>query len=93
MLHLTFFSSPSHGWLAVRADSPYLAGLTFSRYSFTHGGFRFLEEDCDAPLFLNHLRDAHGVAASIVDVYDERMEPREGSYAKFDSMLSKGVLS
>ena len=58
MTTLTFHTDPGHGWLEVNMATLSLAGLTtkaFSRYSYTdpHGGIRyFLEEDCDAEIFI-----------------------------------------
>ena len=45
-----------HGWLRVPIVSG--EGLTFSEYSYIDraGGWLYLEEDCDAPVWLN----AHG---------------------------------
>lgn len=50
----TFHEDPGHGWLEV----PYhLLGLfkiksKVSRYSYINGETVYLEEDCDAPLFI-----------------------------------------
>ncbi len=49
----TWFTDPAHGWLRVPLAE--VAGLTFSRYSYTDGVFAYLEEDCDADVFLQTL--------------------------------------
>ena len=39
-----------HSWLRVPLAS--CAGLPISPYSYRHGGYAYLEEDCDAELWL-----------------------------------------
>ena len=51
----TFFSDPGHGWLQVPVDFLKFVGLKiddFTDYSYRSGGNVYLEEDCDASLFL-----------------------------------------
>ena len=52
--HLTFHADPSHGWLEVAlADIHELEiGHLISRYSYLKGERAFLEEDCDAGIYL-----------------------------------------
>lgn len=49
-----FHSDPGHGWLAVkRAELKRLGILSqVSMFSYEHGITVYLEEDCDASLFL-----------------------------------------
>ena len=49
-----FISDPGHGWLEVtRAELEALGLLDkISHYSYQRGGFVYLEEDCDASLFV-----------------------------------------
>jgi hypothetical protein len=51
---LTFHADPSHGWLEVAlADIHELEiGHLISRYSYLKGERAFLEEDCDASIYL-----------------------------------------
>jgi len=51
---LTFHADPAHGWLEVdRADLETLGIVEkISRYSYHKGNRVFLEEDCDAPKYL-----------------------------------------
>ena len=52
----TFFNDPGHGWLRVPVDFLKFVGLKtkdFSSYSYRYVDMVYLEEDCDAPLFLN----------------------------------------
>lgn len=56
MKTFTFYSDPSHAWLAVTETDVALAGLnknSFSRYSYSSGNTLFLEEDRDAIKFLD----------------------------------------
>ena len=59
---LRFVSDPGHGWLRVPRrliDELGIAGKIseFSYVSSTDEGV-YLEEDCDAPLFLNAMKDS-----------------------------------
>lgn len=59
---IVFLSTPSHGYLAVpRENVHYPTAQRIAResdYSWNYGGTAYLEEDCDAPAFL----DAAGIA-------------------------------
>lgn len=54
--HYTFIEDPGHGWLEVPLKDIQGTGLTFSKYSPRRNGFIYLEEDCDAPRFLDYLK-------------------------------------
>lgn len=50
-----FISDPGHGWLKVNTRDLFALGLTpsdFSSYSYRRGDDLYLEEDCDASLFI-----------------------------------------
>ncbi len=54
-LRLTFHQDPGHGWVEVSASDLERVGLTandFSPYSYRRHGRFFLEEDCDAGVFI-----------------------------------------
>lgn len=56
MEKFTFHADPGHAWLEVPirvANRVMLDVSDFSRYSFIRGGTLFLEEDCDAALFIS----------------------------------------
>ena len=61
----TFHSDPSHGWLEIHKECLQKAGVAdkVSMYSYMDGDLAYLEEDCDAPLFLSVL-DEHGLKYS-----------------------------
>lgn len=63
MKTFTCYSDPGHAWLAVSLDDIYSVGLepgNFSQYSYRNMGFLFLEEDCDAEIFLREWKDVFG---------------------------------
>lgn len=49
-----FISDPGHGWLEVTRSELEALDLLgkISRYSYQRGALVYLEEDCDAPLFV-----------------------------------------
>jgi hypothetical protein len=55
----TWYSDPSHGWLKVPFKDLYDSGVSQKISSFSYlgtgsrFGYAFLEEDCDASLFLD----------------------------------------
>lgn len=50
-----FYCDPGHGWLKVNIDETIELGIYYkiSPFSFRDKSNLFLEEDCDAPLFIN----------------------------------------
>ena len=50
----TFFEDPGHGWLKVPLKKLEKLGIVnqISIYSYMQGDYAYLEEDCDAPLFI-----------------------------------------
>ena len=74
MATLRFISDSAHGWLEVPTVDVAAAGVTPSRYSYIdgHSGLTYLEEDCDAPKYLNATRCSFDLAVlwgGIKDVY------------------------
>lgn len=55
-----FISDPGHAWLKVPADLLRELGIAdqITSYSYWRKGFAYLEEDCDAGLFLSAMRAA-----------------------------------
>lgn len=55
MTTFTFHTDPGHGWLEVSTAELTRVGLVpsdFSAYSFEGNGNVYLEEDCDAAVFI-----------------------------------------
>lgn len=55
----TFFSDPGHGWLRITRDDVNASGIAdkVSSYSYQRGRWVYLEEDCDAALYIDALRE------------------------------------
>ena len=53
------FSDPGHGWLRVPKDLIAVLGIAakISSFSFVHGKFVYLEEDCDCYQFIDAVRN------------------------------------
>ena len=63
MKTFTFHNDPGHGWLEVTQpdlDDLLLTYVDFSAYSYTDGQRLYLEEDCDAGIFLNAYAAKYG---------------------------------
>ncbi len=48
-----FHSDAGHGWLAVPMVEVKSSGIKVSQYSYHRNGIAYLEEDLDAPTFMN----------------------------------------
>lgn len=98
MTKFTFYTDPGHGWLCVPLEALTLVGLSeasFSSYSYRGNDCLYLEEDCDAPQFINEWK-ARGLPYEATDVYHERTFVRRlphtcgrGSKAADDAALAK----
>jgi len=58
-MQLDFYSDPGHGWLKVEKRMLEQFGIDdkISYYSYARGDYVYLEEDCDASLFIGALKD------------------------------------
>ena len=65
-----FHSDAGHAWLAVPIH--HLEELNIenkiSTFSYMKDGIAYLEEDCDAPLFLSAYKSTHGESAKFLEV-------------------------
>lgn len=54
-----FWYDPGHAWLLVPVSDIIKAGIgtKISRYSYLYKGSVLLEEDCDAPLFIEAMKE------------------------------------
>jgi hypothetical protein len=57
-----FYSDPSHGWLAVKISDLFLLGIAhkISKYSYMRGLTAYLEEDCDAQIYIEAHKQKYG---------------------------------
>jgi hypothetical protein len=74
----SFYNDPGHGWLAVKRKELVELGIIdkITEYSYQRGQTVYLEEDCDATLFVNAYTAKHGVKPVTKDIYHEHMPIR-----------------
>lgn len=63
MKKFKFYADAGHAWLAVRTADIEAVGLKvtgFSHYSYCKGDTFYLEEDCDAGIFIEQWKQVHG---------------------------------
>jgi hypothetical protein len=68
MTTFTFHTDPRHGWLEVSIPNLLSVGLApsdFSAYSFEGNGNVYLEEDCDAAVFIRTYEQVVGPFESV----------------------------
>ena len=69
-----FYSDPGHGWLRVDLQSVASVGLSpssFSKFSYQQGLWLYLEEDCDASLFVKAYMAKHNRPPSVKEHHTE----------------------
>ena len=69
---LTFYADPAHGWLEVDLLDCIDLDIAdkVSRYSYAKGEKAYLEEDCDAGLFIETAKN-NGWTINIREIYQE----------------------
>ncbi len=55
-----FYHDAGHGWLAVPIEEVRELNVKISQYSYIKGETVYLEEDCDAPLFMKAYKEKMG---------------------------------
>lgn len=80
--HLTFVNDPGHGWLKVPLTDIAALGIEteITPYSYIEGQFAYLEEDLDAPRYLNTLASQNLPQPEITDQYVERFSRDKGPF-------------
>ena len=69
-LHRMFHYDPGHAWLQVpKTDLAKYKIKGISNYSHQDEDFAYLEEDCDAPIYIKTLADLN-IAISISELED-----------------------
>ena len=78
-MKIHYYQDPGHGWIKVPKKKLVELGIhtEISRYSYMRGSFAYLEEDCDAPRFINALK-AHGETYETVEHHADRRSPIRG---------------
>jgi hypothetical protein len=70
----TFYNDPGHGWLAVKVADLFLLGIAhkISTYSYMRGLTAYLEEDCDAGIYIEAHKQKYGEFNYVFSVTDKR---------------------
>lgn len=73
-----FHSDPGHGWLAVKVKELYALGIhnRITSCSYLRGATAYLEEDVDAPVFLEAYERHYGSKPQIREIYRDRTSIR-----------------
>jgi hypothetical protein len=82
-IELKFYSDPGHAWMHVRRSLLVELGLEdkISGYSYQAGGDCYLEEDCDAPLVIDALKE-RGIEFRVTGQHTDNDSPIRG-YRRF----------
>ena len=82
-MNITHYCDPGHGWMKVSRKS--LAELNLlekiSGYSYQNGDYVYLEEDCDASLLVEALRE-RGIEIAVEESTTDKTSPIR-SYERF----------
>lgn len=73
-----FHCDPGHGWLAVKLKDLNVLGINeneISNYSYVRGQTAYLEEDCDAGIFINAFKNKFGCDPIIKETYRNNRSP------------------
>ena len=75
-----FYIDPGHAWLAVKRTLLIEMNIAdkVSNYSYQRGKTVYLEEDCDARLFVESYRVNFGCAPIHVEKYTDKDSPIRG---------------
>lgn len=73
----TFYNDAGHGWVKVSKALLKELGIAdkVSTYSYQRGADAYLEEDCDASLLVNALKE-RGIEPKFTDKYSDRSKIR-----------------
>jgi len=82
---LKFFSDPSHGWLRATIADLVLFNIVneITHYSYSHGLYVYLEEDCDIATYLAAAKQ-HGVTVHIQERPELAFDSVIRTYDKYD---------
>jgi hypothetical protein len=75
-LKFKYYQDPGHGWVAVKRELVEKLGLKFtiSHYSYQKGKTVYLEEDCDAHLLVDALKQ-RGMRVELIDKHTNLRSP------------------
>jgi hypothetical protein len=81
---LRFVSDPGHGWLEVPMATLRYLGIEskITIYSYRKEDMVYLEEDCDAPTFIDAYRNRYGARPAWKEIFEENTPIR--SYPRYN---------
>ena len=87
----TYYTDPGHGWVKVPLKLLASLGIAgkMSRYSYMRNGFGYLEEDCDASIFMNAFRVKYGIDPIIREQCAREKRSKIRSYETFNFNLGE----
>ena len=73
MKELIFHADPGHGWVEVEKAELIRLGVAseISHYSYRFGSVVYLEEDCDAGIYIEALKEKDGIEDSDLRIIEE----------------------
>ena len=79
MQSFVYYQDPGHGWIQVDTQVLEALGIDskISSYSYISGTTAYLEEDCDAGLFIRAFEEKHGARPELVSRYSENIFIRD----------------
>lgn len=86
-----FHTDPGHGWLAVPFKDLVELGIEnkISDYSYSKGSTAYLEEDCDAAVFINAYKERFGKMFQFRTSYQDRTQIRY--FADYSALTRKAA--
>jgi hypothetical protein len=90
-MELFFISDPGHGWLRVpmKLLEDWNIDIMFSPYSYRTKAFAFLEEDCDAEIFIKEAKSRnfeHVIHYTTIDDFISYLQ-LFGNYYRFNNNI------
>ena len=88
----TFYSDPGHSWLCVKLYELEELGIhnKISSWSYRNNGFAYLEEDCDAGVYINAINKL-GYTVEFVEKHTDQESPIR-SYDPYYFQMGMGEL-
>jgi hypothetical protein len=90
-MELTFLSDPGHGWLRVphKLLEDWNIDILISEYSYRTRDFAYLEEDCDASIFIDEAKKRnykYSINYKLIKDFDYYLKS-VGNYYRFNNNL------
>jgi hypothetical protein len=84
-----FYSDNGHGWLSVKRQKLIDLGILekISSYSYQKGQTVYLEEDCDAALYMDAYKEKFGILPEYNEIIIDVLSPIR-SYEHFELVIT-----